>query len=120
MAHCNQIPAGKFLYDNYKQALDIIAKTTPELDKFRHITGYTANDFEAWHKEERKYLRECKDEPETTTVAVEYVELLQKLQFAAYVFRRSCKMSVSQYDPLQSNIRKRKVSSIPYIHPGGV
>jgi hypothetical protein len=46
-------------------------------------------DFEVWHEEEKKYLEECANEPEVTTVAVEYVELLQKLHFAEYVFSPS-------------------------------
>lgn len=70
------------MFNNYKQALDIINKCTVELEEFVRITGYTGVDFEAWHEEEKKYLKDCANEPDETTITVEYVELLQKLQFA--------------------------------------
>ncbi|KAH0826019.1 hypothetical protein J3R83DRAFT_7500 [Lanmaoa asiatica] len=72
----------KFLFNNYKQALDIISKWMDKLEEFVHVTRYTGVDFKAWHEEEKKYLKDYTNEPDKTTIVVEYVELLQKLQFA--------------------------------------
>jgi hypothetical protein len=73
---------GRFLYNNYKQALDIISKNTPELDLFKRTNNVVDDDFEQWHQEELDYLRSCVAESDSTTIAVQYVEQLQKLQFA--------------------------------------
>lgn len=39
-------------------------------------------DFEAWHREELSYLKECVLEPDSIILVVQYVGELQKLQFA--------------------------------------
>ncbi|KAF8836265.1 hypothetical protein BDN67DRAFT_911516 [Paxillus ammoniavirescens] len=70
-----------FLYNNCKQALNIISKNTPELDLFKHTNNILDDDFKQWHQEELDYLWSCVAEPDSTTITVQYIEQLQKLQF---------------------------------------
>ncbi|KAF8447614.1 hypothetical protein L210DRAFT_3609890 [Boletus edulis BED1] len=76
---------GKFLIDNYRQALRIIDQYTKQLQAFKRTTGFTDEDFEQWYNEEKTYLHDCAKEPKGTALAVEYVELLQKFQFADHL-----------------------------------
>ena len=70
----------KFLYDNYKQALDIIREceiTLPALMKEHDIADKQV--FEAWLMEEKIYLQQLSDEPPEETLQMEYWEQLVKL-----------------------------------------
>ncbi|KAI6032180.1 hypothetical protein BKA83DRAFT_4045763, partial [Pisolithus microcarpus] len=69
----------QFLYNNYKQALRIIQTNLPELEKFKCGKDITDNDFESWHREELEYLKRCAGESDANSIAVQYVELLEKL-----------------------------------------
>ena len=77
---------GKFLFDNYKQALDIISRYTPEVEAFKTARGITDNDFESWRLEELEYLQAVSSEPEHDALTVTYVEALQALRKAEYVY----------------------------------
>jgi hypothetical protein len=65
----------------YKQALDIINKGMTELAKFKALTSFDDDNFEAWHQEELVYLKNCTSEPATASISVVYVVELEKLQF---------------------------------------
>ena len=78
----------KFLYDNYKQALDIIREcevTLPALMKEHDIADEQV--FEAWLMEEKTYLQQLSDEPLEETLQMEYWEQLVKLTTSRYVLR---------------------------------
>ena len=71
---------GDFLYNNYKQALDIIAnggRILPGLMQDLNITDVAT--FEVWLSEERSYLEGLQCEPEEETLAMEYWQRLVKL-----------------------------------------
>ena len=71
---------GDFLYNNYKQALDILAegqRILPALMKDLRIED-TAT-FDGWLKEEKSYLESLCREPEEETLAMEYWQWLVKL-----------------------------------------
>ncbi|KAF8126588.1 hypothetical protein EV363DRAFT_1401744 [Boletus edulis] len=72
----------RFLYNNYKQALDIVNKYTVQLVEFKALTNFDNKDFETWHQEELMYLKDCESEPATTSISIAYVAELEKLQFA--------------------------------------
>lgn len=73
---------GKFIYDNYRQALKIIREYTPELDMFKQLHGITDSDFVKWHEEQISYLKSLKKEPEEDVLRVEYFMALSKLEKA--------------------------------------
>ena len=76
----------KFLYDNYKQALDVIRKcetTLPALMKEHNIANEQV--FEVWLMEEKTYLQQLSDEPPEETLQMEYWEQLVKLTGSRYV-----------------------------------
>ena len=78
----------KFLYDNYKQALDIIRKCEvmlPALMKEHDIADEQV--FKAWLTEEKTYLQQLSDEPLEETLQMEYWEQLVKLTTSRYVLR---------------------------------
>ena len=70
----------KFLYNNYKQALDIICEceiTLPVLMNEHDIADEQV--FEVWLMEEKTYLQQLSDEPPEETLQMEYWEQLVKL-----------------------------------------
>ncbi|KAG6379623.1 hypothetical protein JVT61DRAFT_10136 [Boletus reticuloceps] len=91
----------KFLLNNYCQALNIIDKYSAELATFKSTTGFTDADFEKWHEEEKKYMCNCANESREVSLAVEYVELLQKLQFAEATYGSQTTAPFLTYTPAQ-------------------
>jgi hypothetical protein len=73
---------GKFILNNYKQALKIIADHTPEIAEYSRTFRYGADDFAAWRVEELAYLRNLTHEPEDDVLAMSYVEALRDLELA--------------------------------------
>jgi hypothetical protein len=73
---------GRFLYNNYKQALAIISEYGPEIEHFKAIHSLEDADFERWHTEELEYLESAHTESVTDIAAITYVEALQNLEKA--------------------------------------
>ncbi|KAI5985604.1 hypothetical protein EDD15DRAFT_2390125 [Pisolithus albus] len=72
----------KFLYNNYKQALDIVNTLGPVVEELKASLEITDADFERWNQEESEYLaRVSKEQPEDIEQAM-YVEALQTLEAA--------------------------------------
>ncbi|KAE9407449.1 hypothetical protein BT96DRAFT_954511 [Gymnopus androsaceus JB14] len=70
----------KFIVDNYKQALEILA-TRPALAKTMSDLGIASTDtFDEWLREEREYLKGLKKEPAEETLQMEYYKKLVKLE----------------------------------------
>jgi hypothetical protein len=74
--------AGRFLYNNYVQALSIISNFVPEVEAFKLRHGFKDEDFEAWREEEFQYLSSLVSEPEYDVQAAAYVEALIALSQA--------------------------------------
>ncbi|KAI0368482.1 hypothetical protein BV20DRAFT_923732, partial [Pilatotrama ljubarskyi] len=66
--------AGKFIHDNYCQALDIIKTDSEALDVCCNQLTIGAGDFELYIEQEREYLRSQKLEPPQLTAHLDYVE----------------------------------------------
>ena len=72
--------AGEFLYNNYKQALDILSNGKHVLPGLMQDLGVTdVVTFEMWLKEEKSYLKGLQCEPEEEMVIMEYWQRLVKL-----------------------------------------
>lgn len=72
----------KFLVDNYKQALEMEA-TRPALAKTMADLGIpSAETFNQWLEDERRYLSGLKKEPPEETLHMDYLKKLVKLQDA--------------------------------------
>ena len=75
--------AGKFLFNNYKQAITIISDFTPDINALKEVMpGLSDEDFVKWREEELQYLRSLKQEPEYDTQVVAYVEALEAVKKA--------------------------------------
>jgi hypothetical protein len=74
--------SGKFIMNNYKQALGIIANYTLELDEFSKVFGYSAADFTSLQAKELAYLQSLTHEPEEDMLAMSYIEALIDLECA--------------------------------------
>ncbi|KAG1758241.1 hypothetical protein EDD22DRAFT_827673 [Suillus occidentalis] len=69
-----------FLYNNYKQALDIISDSRVTLPKLMHDLNVTHESiFEDWLTEEKTYLQGLRTEPEDETLQMEYFQRLINL-----------------------------------------
>jgi hypothetical protein len=73
---------GNFMYNNYWQALAIIAGYTPEVEAFKKMFHYNDTVFHTWREEEITYLKDLSCEPEQDILATAYVEALEALHRA--------------------------------------
>jgi len=69
---------GKFLVDNYQQALDILAGE-PALYESMKALKYKESMFHTWLEEERAYLQSLPTDPLQETLEMEYYSCLVEL-----------------------------------------
>jgi hypothetical protein len=67
---------GKFLADNYNQALAILAEEAPVEHLMEELGVDDGSTFEQWLREEEEYLQSLKQEPVEETLQIEYVKKL--------------------------------------------
>ncbi|KAH8109879.1 hypothetical protein DFH11DRAFT_1515076 [Phellopilus nigrolimitatus] len=68
----------RFIFGNYKQALENIKIISAELIKAKQALNIHSDEvFVAWHEEELKYLQSLKDAPKLDDLAMQYVSTLQ-------------------------------------------
>jgi len=79
---------GLMLYNNYRQALDIISEQSQALAEAMASLGVNEKVLKQWHDEEVEYFRTLGKEPEWDVHAMAYVELLQELRDLEYVLSR--------------------------------
>ncbi|KAF6742162.1 hypothetical protein DFP72DRAFT_994580 [Ephemerocybe angulata] len=77
----------KFIVDNYKQALSIIAGEGLLKRQMASSGIESVDEFHKWLKEEREYLEGLRTEPVTETLKMDYYASLKNLQKA---HRRQC------------------------------
>ncbi|KAG0697078.1 hypothetical protein DFH29DRAFT_984415 [Suillus ampliporus] len=70
---------GHFIFNNYRQALTIIANYTKELEAYHIMYPDEVLDFDSWIDEELAYLLAVGSEPQHDALTVEYVDVLEKL-----------------------------------------
>jgi hypothetical protein len=80
---------GRFLYNNYKQALDIINDLTPAVEELKVQLNLVDADFHHWNAEELKYLESLANEVEYNPQKTAYVKALQSLKVAEYMIHLS-------------------------------
>ncbi|TEB31942.1 hypothetical protein FA13DRAFT_1843167, partial [Coprinellus micaceus] len=94
---------GKFLVDNYKQALGLIAQESALREQIaRRGISNPKDVFHAWLKEEHDYLTGLSKEPLEETLQMEYYQRLINLKARKYVNETS---TFIQYDPSQPKSR---------------
>jgi hypothetical protein len=71
---------GNMLFNNYKQALQIIEDEQPALDDAKNSLGIKDGELEKWQKEKAEYFSRLGQEPERDILKIAYVELLQELR----------------------------------------
>lgn len=77
---------GTMIYNNYKQALDIVSTESIALDEAKQSLGIQEGDLESWRQEEIEYFAHLGKETEWDVHAMAYVELLLKLRDAEFLF----------------------------------
>ena len=73
---------GTFILSNYRQASATLDQDIPALKDAMAKFKLTDADLDNWENEEANFFTQLGTEPETNTLQVEYVELLQTLQTA--------------------------------------
>ncbi|KAG1884774.1 hypothetical protein F4604DRAFT_1919295 [Suillus subluteus] len=73
---------GTMIYNNYKQALDIVSMESIALAEAKHSLDIQEGDLKTWHQEEIEYFAHLGKEMEWDVHAMVYVELLLKLRDA--------------------------------------
>ena len=76
---------GRFLHNNYVQALRIINEYTPLLHALKTRTSFSDEDFVRWKAEESEFLANLALEPPSDTFTVAYVEELETLRSVEFV-----------------------------------
>ncbi|KAI0083017.1 hypothetical protein BDY19DRAFT_981236 [Irpex rosettiformis] len=79
----------KFLFNNYRQALNIIRDYTPEVERMKAVLEATDEDIEGWLRDEHQFLSSLKNEPEERVLEVAYVEALIARDKADEVLRQA-------------------------------
>ncbi|KAL7284497.1 hypothetical protein ACG7TL_001788 [Trametes sanguinea] len=74
------LASGKFIYNNYRQALRIIDEGERVLDVYSRDLNLSAADYERYLDEERAYLQRLRAEPADVSLKCEYIEALQELE----------------------------------------
>ena len=76
---------GNFIYQNYRQALEILSLCTNDLKLLESKIKTSPSDYETFICEEREYLAALKKERPEIDKGAEYIMLLDKLTKATYV-----------------------------------
>jgi hypothetical protein len=84
------VPTGIFLLNNYRQALRIVQDDGADLKSLEARLGTSADDYARYLREEKAYLEGLKSEPEDVALRLDYLEALQDLEDAQYVFCTEC------------------------------
>lgn len=80
------IRAGNFIYQNYRQALKIIAENQTEFDLLNARLGLTPAEIRRFLEDERTYLRSRQTEPAEVLQVVDYMEKLDDYWSLGYIF----------------------------------
>lgn len=78
----NSYVSGRFLYNNYVQALTIIKDYTPHVEEMKERLKITDADIDNWLKEELEFFLNLKDEPNERVLESAYVRALYNRQDA--------------------------------------
>jgi KDZ transposase-like protein len=79
--------SGNFIFQNYRQALDKIETESHQLTALAARLKTTDIDYENYLNTEREHLQSLKSEPAEVQQAVDYMELLAKVQELKFVLR---------------------------------
>ncbi|KAF7292672.1 hypothetical protein MIND_01165400 [Mycena indigotica] len=71
--------SGKFIFDNYRQAVEKLAFDRGQLELIEQELGTTPADYEQDHQNERQYFAGLRSEPADIKEKADYIELLLKL-----------------------------------------
>ena len=74
-----------FLYNNYRQALEIIATYPEHVNRVCEELAITEGDFDRLLEEEAKYLESLTEEPLEDVLKQDYIRRLDELDNAVYV-----------------------------------
>ncbi|KAG2059485.1 hypothetical protein BDR06DRAFT_979976 [Suillus hirtellus] len=77
----------KFIYNNYKQALHIINELLLAVQELKVQLGMMDTNFKRWNNEELEYLQTLTTETTEDIEKMTYVEALESLVSAEYVFK---------------------------------
>ncbi|KAG2087255.1 uncharacterized protein F5147DRAFT_588159 [Suillus discolor] len=91
---------GKFLYNNYKQALAIIDDLSPAAEELKLVLNISDEDFERWNMEEFKFLETLTEETDEDVEAMTYVEALQSLAKAEAAYGSVTTVQFLTYTPV--------------------
>lgn len=70
---------GKFTFNNYRQALQILENEAVVLEEITRTKGWTGKDYEDWMEQERSWLEDLRREPEEDMFRCMYLESLERL-----------------------------------------
>jgi hypothetical protein len=76
------ILSGRFLYENYKQAIHVIEESEKVLSRLESSQSIDRKDFPGFIESERAYLEQIPQETPEETTELDYFEILLKVQQA--------------------------------------
>ena len=101
--------SGNFIFQNYRQALDKIETESHQLAALAARLNTTDDDYENYLMAEREHLQSLKSEPAEVQQAVDYMELLKKVQDLKYVLH-ILELSMTLIIQLRTESDRAKVS----------
>jgi KDZ transposase-like protein len=89
---------GKFLYNNYRQALKTIDENTTILQAYEQRTSFTEKDYKQWREEEKTYLNSLRTEPMEDRLSCMYVDAYEAWKAAEWVdFSLECSIVLNYF-----------------------
>ena len=73
---------GTFIFNNYRQALQVLRDDIPALEEAKRSMDVTDADMDSWQSEQAEFFLGLGKEPEGEVLEAEYVSLLQELEVA--------------------------------------
>ncbi|OBZ74171.1 hypothetical protein A0H81_06337 [Grifola frondosa] len=109
--------SGRFIFNNYRQALDIIRDGSLELDVFSRELKTGPTEYEEYLVQEREHLRSLKAEPPEVVRKVEYMHALGQLR-DAQVKAAAAEANWKQRDTLiiRDGIRGQQITRIQTLY----
>lgn len=77
--HFTEYSLGQFIYNNYRQALEIINTNPGFISAACATLGVREDDFETFLEEEKTYLQDLRRGPAAPHLDIEYVAALEEL-----------------------------------------
>ncbi|RPD53405.1 hypothetical protein L226DRAFT_548449 [Lentinus tigrinus ALCF2SS1-7] len=96
--------SGNFIYNNYKQALNILSIDAEAFDVLARQLSITHQDCDQYLEQEQEYLAKCKTEPPEVAVKIDYIAAANKHEAEIKRVRTRARTAHSRWAIAEENV----------------